>query len=312
MAVVLATMLAACSNQHQAESVAEADDSAETSAAAPAAKTDAQSPAGEQPMQSRPTAQQMVSAAVQDDGTRRFIRTAQVQFRTRDVYRTAMTLEDRVAALGGFVTDNDITGDVERTQTQPDGAGHLIDLETYTVRGTLTVRVPTDRLQGFLRALADQMDVLVNRRYEARDAQFELLRQQLAQQRAQATQQALAANAQQAGKQGERTQTLIEQANQQAARDEARLAQKEYEDRIAFATVQLSFYQAPQVRQRVRADVDSIARHAGPGFFVQAAHGVRAGWDSLLQVLVWVVRLWPLWLVAGAVLLWRRRLRVPR
>ena len=45
--------------------------------------------------------------ATQVDPQRRFIRTAQAQFQVKDVYRTALAIEDEVASQGGFVVDNE-------------------------------------------------------------------------------------------------------------------------------------------------------------------------------------------------------------
>ena len=118
--------------------------------------------------------------ATQVDPQRRFIRTAQAQFQVKDVYRTALAIEDEVASQGGFVVDNDIQSQVQRVQSRPLGNGKRLELAEYRLQGALTVRVPSERTQVFLRAIASQMEFLDRRNFSARDAQFELLRQQLA------------------------------------------------------------------------------------------------------------------------------------
>ena len=59
------------------------------------------------------------------------------------------------------------------------------------MRGSLTVRVPSERAQPFLRAIVAQMEHLHRRDFEAMDAQFALLREQLAFRRHQQAQQSL-------------------------------------------------------------------------------------------------------------------------
>ena len=120
------------------------------------------------------------SAATFDDGQRKFIRTAQAQFRVKDVYSSALAIEDVAAQQGGFVVSNNISAQTMNVQRRPAGDGKLIELVEYTVRGTLSVRVPSDKTQAFLRAIASQMEFLDQRNFDAADVQFQILRQQLA------------------------------------------------------------------------------------------------------------------------------------
>ena len=258
------------------------------------------------------TEDQLRSAVVsQDDGERRFIRTATAEFRVREVYGSALAIEDLAAKHGGFITRNDISSQIDEVRTRPAGDGNLIELATYTVRGQLQVRVPSTAAQAFLRALAAQVEFLDSRTFAAMDAQFELLRQQLAYARYQDAQRALGGVAAGPGKVGEKAQAVDARTQSQAQRDEALIASKEFEDRVAFATIDLSLYQAPRVRSTVRMDVDEAARRASPGFFRRLGHALSTGWFGLLDAAVVLSQLWPLWLVLGtmvfAVRRWRQR-----
>jgi len=251
------------------------------------------------------------AAATQEDGERKFIRTAQAEFRVRDVYRSTLAIEDLVAQHGGFVTRNDIRAQVDDVETRPSGDGNLIELATYTVRGQLQVRVPSVRTQVFMRALAGQVEFLDNRNYAAVDAQLELLRQQLAYARHQEAQRTLGEVAAGQGKLGEKTQTVEARTLAQGQRDEALIERRSFEDRVAFATIDLSLYQTPNVRRTVRMDVDAVVRRGGPGFFARLGHALSTGWFGLLDTAIALSRLWPLWLLLAAALVlirrWRRR-----
>ena len=95
--------------------------------------------------------------ATQVDPQRRFIRTAQAQFQVKDVYRTALAIEDEVASQGGFVVDNEISSQVQRVLSRPLAPGKRLELTEYSLQGQLTVRVPSERTQAFLRAVAALM-----------------------------------------------------------------------------------------------------------------------------------------------------------
>lgn len=246
-------------------------------------------------------------ALVQTDPQRRFIRTATAAFQVKDVYRTALAIEDEVAKQGGFVVDNDIQAQEQRVQSRPIGNGKRLELAEYRLQGELTVRVPSERTQVFLRAIASQMEFLDRRNFSARDAQFELLRQQLARQRAQDQQQELGDAVQAGGKLGDKADAIQARGEARSSRDEALIAQKEFEDRVAFSTITLSLHQDVQVRSRERVDVDAVFRANGPGFFSQLGESLAAGWRVCLQAVVALATLWPLWLlVLAGVIGWRR------
>jgi len=278
------------SKDEAAEAPAIAEEAAASSAEADMA------PQSMAPEETRPSADQVVSSAsTYTDAQRKFIRTAKAEFRVADVYKAALAIEDAVAANGGFVVNNEIESVYQGSRTWPQGNGTLLELTEYSVRGSLKVRVPSERAQPFLRSIVSQMEFLDRRSFEAIDAQLALLREQLAFQRHQQAQQSL--------------RNVYARSEAQAARDEALLAQREFEDRIAFATLELSIYQQPRLRRTERVDLDAAARASGPSFASRLGHAMHSGWRGMLVVVVELARFWPLWAVGLLGLLAYRRLR---
>lgn len=305
--------LLACAKQesgHQASMEAASPAPAEVAAVAADAGGAAAPPAQSQEAPSE--AQLTSSAATYTDARRKFIRTAQANFRVRDVYEAALAIEDAVAAQGGFVTGNEITADVQDVTRQPIGGGKLVELAEYTVRGELTVRVPSDKTQPFLRSIAKYMEFLDRRNFAATDAQFELLRQQLAYQRNQEAQQELGQAKDEGGKLGQKATVISARNEAKSGRDEALIAQKEFEDRVEFATLNLSLYQLPKLRRTEMADMEAAVRDSGPGFFSRLGESLRAGWFVLLEVGLVLAGLWPLWLALALAWFVLRALRRKR
>ena len=260
-----------------------------------------------------PTQAQLTSAAATyTDPQRKFIRTAQAQFRVKDVYQSALAIEDAVAAQGGFVVGNRIGAEVGQVRRRPKGGGKLIELAEYTVRGNLSVRVPSDKAQAFLRSIVNQMEFLDQRNFDAADAQFAMLRQQLAYQRNQETQQELGQATQQGGKLGQKAEAIVARGDAKSARDEALIAQKEFEDRVAFATIDLSLYQPSKIRQTELTDVEAVFEANSPGFFPRLGSSLRVGWYGVLEVFLQLIKWWPLWLLIALGALAVRRLRKKR
>lgn len=314
-ALAVALLLASACNRNESSVAAEADSTENASvrmmsppadsAAGPSAAGKTASPvqrAGEVD-----PAQMGSSTLAAEVGTRRFIRTVEVDFQVQDVQRATLRIEDLAARHGGFVTRSAVASDVQSTQRRPLGDGRLVELSVYVQRADLQVRVPSTRAQAFVRSLAAEMEFLDRREYRAVDAQFELLRQELAHAHHAAAQRELA----RAARRGERTDEnvmAIEAAAQAAlARDEAMLAQKTFEDQVEFATIDLAMHQPERVRRSERPDVAAILGREGPGFFRRATSALASGWAGLLEVVLALVALWPLWLGALAGLLaWRR------
>ncbi|MCH6484493.1 DUF4349 domain-containing protein [Pseudoxanthomonas sp. LH2527] len=315
--LALLFLIASCSKRemssHEAEVAAAAAPAMGEAADAAAAAAPAERQEASALQAPGVTAAQLASdVVVQTDPQRRFIRTAQADFQVKDVYRTALAIEDEVAKQGGFVVDNDIQSQVQRVQSRPLGNGKRLELAEYRLQGALTVRVPSERTQVFLRAIASQMEFLDRRHFTARDAQFDLLRQQLARQRAQDEQQELGDAVQGGGKLGDKADAIHARGEARTSRDEAVIAQKEFEDRVAYSTITLSLSQDVQVRRSERVDVDAVFRDNGPGFFRQLGDALAVGWRGGQQAVVALAALWPLWLVVLAMVIgWRRWRRKP-
>ena len=328
LTVALSLTIAACSQQQNAPESAmteQAADAAPMPASEPRAKeslakasADVGSAASErsEPQVETDTtvdaAQVSSSAAVDTDAQRKFIRTAQAQFRVKDVYTSALAIEDVAAQQGGFVVNNNITTQTMSVQRRPAGDGKLIELAEYTVRGTVVVRVPSDKTQTFLRAIASQMEFLDQRSFDAADAQFQMLRQQLAYQREQQAQQELGQAMQSGDRLDRKAEVITARSGAKLQRDEALIQQKEFEDKVAFSTINLSLHQLSKIRQTEMTDVEAVFQKHSPGFFTRLFDAVRSGWYGVLDLFIALMNVWPLWLIVAMGLYGLRRWSVAR
>jgi hypothetical protein len=335
---VLVTAVAACSKHEPAAESAAAsaayegsaeEVAADAAAAAPAAPPMAQAGMADQAAEREAAppldegvvdpAQLASIATSQADPGRKFIRTARASFRVKEVYAAAMAIEDAVAGQGGFVLRNDIQAQTLRAVSHPVGDGKRLQLTEYTMRGSLVVRVPSDRTQAFLREIAPQMAFLDQRSMDAVDAQFQILRQQLAWQREQQTQQALGDAVSAGDRLDRKAEVIAAQGGAKLQRDEALIQRKEFEDKVAFSTIELSLYQSPKVERNESVDTDAMFDSHRPSFFVRLGEALRTGWYAVLDVFVALMHVWPLWLLGGlglwALRTWtasRRRAAPPR
>ena len=303
-------LLASCSKKEEARQAAGmatpvmADRASEMAAPAPPPPP----PVMESAVTTATPTQQMGSSAVTyTDSERKFIRTAHARFSVKDVYVAALGIEDTVASHGGFVVKNDINTDTVSRQRHPLGDGKLVELTEHTVQGHLIVRVPSAKTQDFLRAIVGHVVFLDQRNFAARDAQFDLLRQQLEMLRNQETQGELGEAVTDGGKLRQKTDAIATRNEAKAARDAALIAKKEFEDQVAFSTIELKLYQPSKVLQTERVDVDAVVRQFRPGFFSRLGEEIRRGWEGLLDFVLDLAGVWPGLLIVGAIggVLWR-------
>lgn len=251
------------------------------------------------------------SANTYSDSERQFIRKADVKFRVKDVYQSALAIEDIVGNLGGFVEKNTIQSNIDREHTERISDGKALKLTAYTLNGELTVRVPSAKTQEFLRLIAGQIAFLDQRNFTAQDAQFELLRQKLGIKRNQESQQQLGHIVEESGKIDKKADVIVAQNDAKGARDEAIVTEKEFADQVAFSEIKLALYQHTQVNQTEVPDVSSAFELSSPGFFYRLGQSFKSGWHWGLETLIDLTKIWPFWLVllASIVLIrkWRQR-----
>jgi Domain of unknown function (DUF4349) len=312
LVAALVIALAACAKQQEApESVAaaapqsanvemakkEAQPEMASDAAATVDKAEVSEKNGV-PMQAPVSNDQLSSsAATYIDNERKFVRTANAQFRVQDVYQSAMNIENVVASQGGFVVKNDISSQMQRQRRFPKTKTTMLEFTEYVVQGQLTVRVPSEKTQDFLRAIANQMQYLDRRNFSANDVQFELLRQKLEYQRNQDAQKQLGDISQAPGRVADRADVVQSQLSTKAERDEAIVQRKEQEDKVSFSTIDLSLYQTVKVQQAEVPNIDAMIDANSPGFFAQLWDAMSDGWKGFLTLIIMLSYAWPLWLL---------------
>jgi hypothetical protein len=273
----------------------------------PAANAVAESAADSSPAA---TKEQLSSSAnTYSNSERQFIRTADVKFQVLDVYKSALTIEDIVAQLGGFVEKNEIKSEIEQTHFEPVSDNKKLKLTEYTVKGTLMIRVPSNKTQDFLRQMAGQIVFLNERTFTAQDAQLELLKQKLGIRRNQETQSEMGKVAKGSGNAEEKAIALDAQNSSKHARDNAIILEKEFADQVAFSRITLRLDQSAQVNQTEITDTAAVFKQARPNFFYRLGNAIQSGWYWGLDASIELMKIWPLWLVIAAIVLLLRRFK---
>lgn len=244
------------------------------------------------------------------DTIHRFIRTADLRFRVKDVVQATLGIEDIVGAHNGWVERTELRNVPARQQRIPVSADSILEISRYDLVNTVTFRVPDVELDSTLRAIGRWVDIFEHRTVLADDVRLRLMAQALEARRRQVHGRRLEQAIDGQGRKLRETTAAEEALLRSAERaDEARLAGLDLEDRIAYSTVKLDIHQPTLVRRELVANDHDIEGYRPP-LAGRMGAALGQGWRLLEGLLLALLSVWPvLVLAAAAVVLWRRRPR---
>ncbi|MEO8588708.1 MAG: DUF4349 domain-containing protein [Flavobacteriales bacterium] len=242
------------------------------------------------------------------DSSRRFIRTADLRFRAKDVVKTAYAIEDLVARFDGFVANTHLATNVDQRYTTPISEDSLLETTKFTVSNRITIRVPFVELDTTLKSLVRFVDFLDHRTVSAQDVRLMILSNRMTQDRVARHEKRLTAAIDEQGRKLKETMPAEDRLlDRQEQADQAAMSNLELEDRIAFSTITLDIHQRQETRHELLPNEQNIERYE-PGFFSQLGAALSDGWDLLVQFFLLIARIWSVLLLVGAIVMVVRRL----
>ena len=236
------------------------------------------------------------SAAVENkkDTTHKFIRTADLKFKVKNVIKTTYNIEEITARMGGFVTYTNLTSDINYDETKAVSADSSLVITHYTITNSMTLRVPNTLLDTTLKAISKNIDFLDYRIIKADDVALQLLSNNLAIKRSARNEQRITRAIDNRGKKLNET-TVAEEVllSKQEQADNAKISNLSLKDQLNFSTINLQIYQRQSVKHELIPNDENI-REYEPGLGTKIVDALSNGWDILEAVLVFIVNLWGL------------------
>lgn len=208
---------------------------------------------------------------------RQMVKTASIRFEVKDVYQTALQLEQLAAEFSGFVEQKDIQKEVEDVYNRNNNDGTLVIFEKVRPTASMVVRIPSDQTQRFVNTLPKFMLFLNAQSYEAKRYQLKLLEEKLNQQ----------ANS---------NPSSERKTADRLAAEIADLTRQEVQDRLSYSTIQLNFNQPATVHQTQDIQLNQIAKQ-DQHFFARLWQSIQLGAMGFLDFIVAAMLLWPLWII---------------
>jgi hypothetical protein len=248
--------------------------------------------------------------SLKNQSQRKFIRTADIKFKVKDVAKSTYAIENTVNQFGGFVTNTSLQSNVSEkneTQVSPDST---LETTRFTVENNMTIRVPNRQLDTVVKTIAKQVEYLDYRVIKADDVALKMLGNQLAQKRSDNHEKRLENDIDSKGK---KLNQIVDAENgllaQKEQSDNAKIENLSLEDQVNYSTVTLALYQREMVTQTLVANEKSINAYR-PHIGLQVWDSLKTGWFILEGIIAFVARLWSLILIAIlGVFLFRKYMR---
>jgi hypothetical protein len=238
------------------------------------------------------------SAAVENkNSNRKFVRTADVKFKVKNVAKSTYAIEDATTKFGGFVTYTHLQSNIhseDRTKVSQDST--LVTTK-YKVDNNITIRVPNTKMDTVIKTIAKQIHFLDYRIIKADDVSLQMLSNELAQKRSNSSEKRLANAIDSKGKklnQVVKAEETLDAKKEQ--NDASKLQNLSLQDQVNFSTLTLNIYQNESIKQEMVANEKSINAYR-PNIGLQIWDSIKTGWFMLENIISFVVVLWPFALI---------------
>lgn len=233
------------------------------------------------------------SAAVEKkDSDRKFIRTADIKFKVKNVAKSTYAIEDATTKFGGFVVYTNLQSEIsERNETKV-SKDSILETIKYQVKNDITIRVPNTKLDTVIKTIAKQIDFLDFRVIKADDVSLQFLANQMEQSRSVSNEKRLEKAIDTKGKKLnsvlDAEQTLADKKEQN---DSSKLKNLSLKDQVNFSTLTLQIYQNEAIKHEMLASEESIDAYR-PHIGLQLWDSLKTGWYFLENIIAFIVSLW--------------------
>ena len=238
------------------------------------------------------------SAAVENkNSNRKFVRTADVKFKVKNVAKSTYAIEDATTKFGGFVTYTNLQSNIhseDRTKVSQDST--LVTTK-YKVDNNITIRVPNTKMDTAIKTIAKQIHFLDYRIIKADDVSLQMLSNELTQKRSNSSEKRLENAIDSKGKklnQVVKAEETLDAKKEQ--NDASKLQNLSLQDQVNFSTLTLNIYQDESIKQEMVANEKSINAYR-PNIGLQIWDSIKTGWFMLENIVSFIVVLWPFVLI---------------
>ena len=238
------------------------------------------------------------SAAVENkNSNRKFVRTADVKFKVKNVAKSTYAIEDATTKFGGFVTYTNLQSNIHSENRTKVSQDSTLVTTKYKVDNNITIRIPNTKMDTVIKTIAKQIHFLDFRIIKADDVSLQMLSNELAQKRSNSSEKRLENAIDSKGKklnQIVKAEETLDAKKEQ--NDASKLQNLSLQDQVNFSTLMLNIYQDESIKQEMVANEKSINAYR-PNIGLQIWDSIKTGWFMLENIISFLVVLWPFILI---------------
>jgi Domain of unknown function (DUF4349) len=227
-----------------------------------------------------------------EQAVEKMIKTADMQFRVKDVQRTKEDLSSIIKKEGGVVMDFSINSTIQNTEKAKFSTDSLKEITAYRTQGCLVAKVPSEKLDDFTNQIAGMAVFVDNQSLKMEDKSLAYLTNSL---KSENRQEAIAQIKKVATKKSANVESSLELKDDYV---DKKIENLSIDKQVKYSTITLSFYQDNTIKTMIVAN-DNIYDYK-PGFFRRLGMNLIDGWMYFKEFILFLSRLW-MFLLAGLV-----------
>ena len=195
------------------------------------------------------------AAAEPKNSDRKFVRTADIKFKVKNVAQSTYAIENTTNKFGGFVTYTNLQSTVSEKSEVKMSQDSTLEITKYTVENNIVIRVPNTRLDTVIKTIAKQIDFLEYRVIKADDVSLQMLSNQMKQNRSSNQEKRLEKAIDTKGKKLNDVIAAEDNLNSQnEQKDNSKLENLSLQDQVNFSTLTLQIYQRETIKEEMVAN----------------------------------------------------------
>ncbi|MFS4472778.1 DUF4349 domain-containing protein [Chryseobacterium sp. T20] len=237
---------------------------------------------------------------------KQFIKTADVNMEVKDVYNATIAIEKSVQELGGFVTNSNLQSNVVSENTYNTSNEEAMLVKKYQTENRMQVRIPTEKLGELLTAINTNKLFLNSRAINAEDVTANIKYSELEGKRNQKTSENISKL------KTNKDKVTLDDENMSEGNLQ-KLSSMNMTDDLKYSTIDI-YIKEPQLRiaEIAVTNTTSIDNKYKYNFIYDAKDGFVYGFYLIQRIIVGLINVWPLVLIAAAILYFLRRRKISK
>lgn len=224
--------------------------------------------------------------------TPKIVKTADMQFRVRDVQQTKEQVSSTIKAQGGTVAEFSINSYIQETSKVRYSIDSLKEITAYRKEGLLIAKIPSEKLDDFINSIAKIAVFVDHQSMKMDDRSIAYLANRL---KAENRAEALTTINQTAKRKGNNVETSLYIKDDYI---DKKIENLNIDNSVKYSNITLKFYQDNTVQTFIIAN-DNLADYK-PSFFKRLGLNMLDGWQYFKELILAASHLWMFALCAFA------------